>query len=148
MQNQIGGHETSFDVQDLIKRLVELRDANDSLTDQERAELRATFLDELASRHQMPYQLIVVFLAFILFGIVGIIYCFRHGVPGASLVPSLPAVASVYIWWRMRTDYTATSNLSCDARTAIVDELATKGLISADEADALKTRIKKMSNDQ
>jgi hypothetical protein len=129
----------------LVERLTELRDTKaDFLTDDEYAEIRSSFLGELAARPRMPFIQVFIFLAFGAAGVAGIIYCFLHRMSESAWVPAVPLVASGLIWWRMEQAYAAKRNLSRTDRFAAVDELAASRLISADEAGALKARIKRL----
>lgn len=129
----------------LVRRLTELRDTKDDfLADDEYAQIRSTLLEELASRPRMPAVYMVIFLAFIVTGVAGIIYCFGHRILAGAGVPALWGVASTLMWWRMERDYAAKRNLARADRLAAVEELATAGLISADEAGTMKTGIEKL----
>ncbi len=129
----------------LVERLKELRDTEkDFMMNDQYAEFRSTFVDELATRPMMSFSIRIVFITFGVAALVGMVCSQYYHLPIIGMPSVLVLLAVAWIWFGMERDYIRKRKLSTTDRLAAVDELLTEGLITADEASELKVRIQKL----
>lgn len=136
-QKASGRHKST-----LVERLGDLRATkNDFLTEDEFQQIRSELLQELTTFAQTPFAIRFVFIAFSLFGIAGIFYCWHIQLLSASWIFVFTIAVALVMWRRTEQVYTEKGALSLEGRLTSVDELLRAGLISADEAIGLRKSI-------
>jgi len=120
---------------EVIKFLNELRDSReDILTGEEYAEVRAEYLNELASHPRRTAILVVIFISLIVGGVVSIL----KGSPGFGI---FFIALGLLPWWGQEREHRHHRDLSMAERLDIVDALLSASLISSEEASALRKGI-------
>ena len=120
---------------EVIKFLNELRDSReDFLTEEEYVEVRAEYLNELASHPRRPAILVVLFISLIVGGVVSIF----KGSPGFGI---FFIALGLLPWWGQEREHRHHRNLSMAERLDILDALLAASLIAPEEAAALRNGI-------
>jgi hypothetical protein len=126
----------------LVTRLGELRATRqDFLTEDEYADIRATFLAELTTHPRMPLIQLLMFVLFCVSGLAIIIYFLLDRAPSSAGVGAVVLIVSGSMWWRMECDFAAKRRLTRADRLTAVDDLVMAELVSAEEAATLRIQI-------
>lgn len=127
-----------------VENLIQLREARDVLTEQEYAENRAGILDELATFTRVPLWVNGMFLGLCAAGVALIVLVAS---PGGKLGGTVLLLGSLFFWWSIHRGYAARRRLTRSERFEIVVDLIDKNLLTFEEADALRERIRRLFQD-